>query len=177
MDHQRRRLEFVGEEVRRKFPIKVALFPRRTFEFPFRKPKLFRRAVSRFRIEHPVVRHDALEAVGMAQQPVGHVTAVARAQRGLAVLVDERIRLLHVIEPLHQIDIRLPAPIATDRVGKFLPVTGRAVEIDHHDHVIRSPRTTPRSSDTSTHFPTLLAARHGSKISADISCSDRIPAA
>src|SRR5216117_3219361 len=71
----------------------------------------------------------------MAENPVRHVTTVARAERRLAILVYERISLLHVIESLHQIDIRFTAPITASRVGKLLPVTGRAVEIDHHHHV------------------------------------------
>src|SRR5256885_10446960 len=41
-------------------------------------------------------------------------------------LFRSRIRFLDVIESLHQIDIRFPAPIAADRVGKLLPVTRRA---------------------------------------------------
>src|SRR6266513_5808794 len=51
VNNQRRRLEFVGEQVRRKFPVKLALFPRRTFEFPFVEPKLLCRAVSRLAVE------------------------------------------------------------------------------------------------------------------------------
>src|SRR5437879_10947189 len=100
--------------MRRPFSVKLALLPRRTFELPLWKPKFFTRSVSRFRVEHAVVRHDAFEPIGMAENPVRHVTAVARAKRSLAVFVNERIHLLHVIEPLHQIDIRLAAPIAAD---------------------------------------------------------------
>ena len=51
-------------------------------------------------VEHAVVRDQALEAVGVAEDPVDHVSAVARAQRALAVLVDERIILLGVVEAL-----------------------------------------------------------------------------
>src|SRR5439155_204589 len=128
MNHQRRRFEFVGEQMRREFPVQLAVFPWWTFELPLGKPELFGRSPRRFRIEHAIMRHDALETIGVAEDPVGHVTAIARAERGHAVLVDERIGLLHVIEPLHQIDIRFAAPIAADRVGKLLPITGRAVK-------------------------------------------------
>ena len=86
------------------------------------------------------------------KNPVRHVAAVARAERGLAILVDERIRFLDVIESLHQIDIRFAAPIAADRVGELLSVTGRAMEIDHDDDIavgreqLRIPAIRPRIS-------------------------------
>src|SRR5205085_6080616 len=87
-------------------------------------------------VEDAVVRHDALETIGVAEHPVRHVTAIARAQRRLAVLVDEGIGLLDVIETLHQIFVRLATPIAADRIGELLAITGRAVEVDHHYDVI-----------------------------------------
>jgi hypothetical protein len=46
MHDQGGRFEFVGEKMRRPFSIKLALLPRRTAEFPFIEPKLFRRAIS-----------------------------------------------------------------------------------------------------------------------------------
>src|SRR5205085_6977508 len=87
-------------------------------------------------VEDAVVRHYALAPFGVAEHPVRHVTAIARAQRRLAVLVDERIRLLDVIETLHQIFVRLATPIAADRIGELLAVTGRAVKVDHDYDVI-----------------------------------------
>ena len=41
---------------------------------------------------------------------------------------------------LSQIDIWFAAPIAADRIGKILPITGRTMEIDHHHHVIPGRR-------------------------------------
>jgi hypothetical protein len=78
---------------------------------------------------------DALEAVGVAQHPVGHVAAVACAQRALARLVDEGIVLLGVVKALHQIGEGLAAPVAVDAVDDGLPVARRAAGIDHHHDV------------------------------------------
>src|SRR6185503_4621538 len=42
---------------------------------------------------------------------------------------------LSVVEALHQVFKRSPAPVAVDRVDKFLSVSGRAVEVDKYDDV------------------------------------------
>jgi len=68
------------------------------------------------------VGDDALEPVGVAEDPVGHVAAVARAQRALSILVDERIRPLRVVEALHQVFKRSAAPVAVDGVDELLSV-------------------------------------------------------
>ena len=43
--------------------------------------------------------------------------------------------LLGVIEAFHQVLKRSAAPIAIDRVDEFLAVAGRAMEVNHDDHV------------------------------------------
>ena len=73
-------------------------------------------------VEHAVVCDDALEAVGVAEHPVGHVSAVARAERALAVFIDEPVMLLSVVEALHQVFERSAAPVAVDGVDEFLSV-------------------------------------------------------
>src|SRR5262249_50737757 len=105
------------------------------FVFPLVKPKLFGRTPCGDRVEHAIVSHDALEAVGVAEDPVRHVTAVARTHRALAVFVDEWIGLLRVVETLHEVFKRRAAPVAVDLVDKLLPVAGRAMEVDHDDDV------------------------------------------
>ncbi len=135
MNHQRRSLEIRGRQMRRPFAVKLAVRVRRALELPLVEPELFRRAPRRLAVEHAVMRHDALEAVGMAEDPVGHVSAVAGAQRALPGLIYERVMLLGVVEALHQVFKRSPAPVAVDCVNEFLPVAGRAVEVDHDDHV------------------------------------------
>src|SRR5438270_9529207 len=84
------------------------------FEFPFVEPELFRGAPGRFGIEHAIVRHDALETVGVPENPVGHVSAVARAQRTFAVFINEGIMLLGVIAAFHQVLKRSAAATAID---------------------------------------------------------------
>ena len=43
--------------------------------------------------------------------------------------------LLGVIEPAHQVDVRLAAPVAVHAIDEGLSVAGRAAGIDHHDDV------------------------------------------
>src|ERR1022692_804478 len=81
------------------------------------------------------MRHDALEAVSVAENPVGHVSAVAGAQRAFPVFINERVSLLCVVEALHQVFKRSAAPVAVDGVDELLSVAGGAVEVDHEDHV------------------------------------------
>src|SRR6476469_3718759 len=121
--------------MRRPFAIAFAVRPKRVSKLPFRKPQLFRAAVSAFSVEHSIMRYQALESIGMAQDPVDHVAAIARAQRALAFFVDEWIRLLRVVKAVHQIDVRFAAPILVHAIHKSLPVTRRSPRIDHDDHV------------------------------------------
>ena len=88
-----------------------------------------------FGVEHAVVRDDALEAVGVAEDPVGHVAAVAGAEGALAGFVDEGVVLLGVVEAGHQVGEGLAAPVAVDAVDEGLAVAGRAARIDHDDDV------------------------------------------
>src|SRR6266849_5263225 len=81
------------------------------------------------------MRYQALEAGGMAQDPVDHVATVAGAERALAVFIDERVGALRVVQAVHQVDEGLAAPVAVDAVNKFLPISGRPARVDHDDHV------------------------------------------
>ena len=71
----------------------------------------------------------------MPQHPVGHVAAVACAQRALPRLVDEGIVLLGVVEAFHQVGERLPAPVAVHAIHKRLPVPRRSAHVDHDDDI------------------------------------------
>src|SRR5207248_6392094 len=78
---------------------------------------------------------------GVAEDPVGHVSAVTGAQRAFAVFINKPIMRFSVVEALHQIFIGSAAPVAVNRVNKLLPVSGRAVKVDEHDYVsIRSKK-------------------------------------
>src|SRR5207253_9649108 len=100
----------------RPFAVDLAICVRRTFELPYVEPQLLGRAPGGFGVEHAIVRDDALEAIGVAENPVNHVAAVTGTQRALAVLVDEGIGFLSIIEAEHQIFERSAAPIAVDGV-------------------------------------------------------------
>ena len=63
----------------RKFSVKLALLPGWAFELPLREPEFLGRAISRLGVEGAVVRHDALKPIRVAEKPVRHVTAIARA--------------------------------------------------------------------------------------------------
>jgi hypothetical protein len=82
-----------------------------------------------------VLRHDTLEAIGVAEYPVGHVSGVAAADCAFPIFIDERVGLLGVIEALHRILKRNTAPVAGDGVDELLTVPGRAVEVDCDDHI------------------------------------------
>src|ERR1017187_6276390 len=135
MDDQRGRLEILSRIARVPLLIHLRIRIRSSLELPVVEPEFFSRSPCRSSIEHAVVGDDALEAVGMAKHPVGHVSAVARAQRALAVFIDKRISLLRIVEPLHQVFKWSAAPVAIDLVNKLLPVSRRAVEVDHDDDV------------------------------------------
>ena len=65
---------------------------------------------------------DALEPVGMAEDPIRHVSAVAGAQCALAALVNERVLLFRIVQPLHEIFKRAATPITVDVVNELLSV-------------------------------------------------------
>src|ERR1700749_4893346 len=133
MDHQSWRLKLAGKEMWRPFAIRLTIGPHSVSEFPLREPQLFGASVSRFGIEHAVMRDQAFKPVRMAQDPVDHVAAVAGSQSALAIFIDKRISLLGIVEPVHQVDKRLAAPIFIHAIYKCLPVTSAAAWIDH-DH-------------------------------------------
>src|ERR1043166_405757 len=101
MHNQRRRLEVRGAQMRRPFPVHPPVRPGRSLKFPLGKPELLGSAIRRLRVEYAVVRYDALETVGMAEDPVGHVSAVACSQRALALFINEGIMLLRIVKALH----------------------------------------------------------------------------
>src|SRR5207244_5502386 len=106
------RLEILRRVARRPLVVHVVIRIRRALELPVVEPELFRRAPRRKWVEHTVVRHDALEAVGVAENPVGHVSAVAGSQRALALLIDEWVMLFCILEALHQVFKRSSAAVA-----------------------------------------------------------------
>ena len=71
----------------------------------------------------------------MGQHPVGHKAAIARPQRALPRLVEEGIRRLGIVQPLHQVLIGPPAPVAAHLVDKLLPIPRRPAPIDPHHHI------------------------------------------
>ena len=70
------------------------------------------------------MRHDALEAVGMAENPVRHVAAIAGAQRAFPVFVNKWVSAFGVVKPFHQILEGTATPIAIDVVNELLSVAG-----------------------------------------------------
>src|SRR5438309_9446469 len=91
----------------------------------------------------------------MAENPVSHVSAVAGTERAFAGFINKPIMLFHVVEALHQVFKRSAAPVAVDGVNELLPVAGRAVEVNHDDHLsvgreqlgvpARAPVVSPRT--------------------------------
>ncbi len=60
------------------------------------------------------------------------------------------IVLLRVVQPRHQVGIRLAAPVAVHAIHKGLPIARRPARIDHHHHIairrkqLRIPAIRPR---------------------------------
>ena len=102
----------------------AVVVPGIAFELPLVEPVFFGGAEGGFGVEHAVVGDDALEAVGVAENPVGHVAAVAGAEGTLARLVDEGVVLLGVVETEHEVGEGLAAPVAVDAIDKGLAVAG-----------------------------------------------------
>src|ERR1700733_1495318 len=135
VDYESRRLEIPCILMRRPLLIHHAVIVGSAFELPVVEPEFLGSPPGGFGIEHAIVRPQTLESIGVPKYPVDGVSAVAGSQGALPVFVDERISLLRVVEPLHQILIRSAAPVTVDGVDELLPVAGRAVEVDHDDHI------------------------------------------
>src|ERR1700730_15988840 len=116
MDDKRRRLEILSKVARIPFLVHLRVGVRSALKLPVIEPEFFGSSPRGVSIKHAVMRDDALESIRVAKYPVGHLSAVARAQRPLAVFIDERVSLLRIIQPLHQILIRSAAPVAVDLV-------------------------------------------------------------
>src|SRR4051812_12263508 len=124
MDYQCGRLEILGVLVRGPLHVALAIVVGSAFELPVVEPELFRGAPGGLGIEHAIVRHEALESVRVAKNPVDGVSAVAGAQRTLARLIYKWIGLLGVVKALHQVFKRSAAPVAIDGVDELLAVSG-----------------------------------------------------
>src|SRR2546426_3127274 len=144
LDHQRGRLESLHVAARREAPVQLRVLPGRAAEFPLREPELLGGAVLAGQVEDAVVRDQALEAVGVAGDPVDHVAAEARAGRAGVPGVDVR-QLLGRIGGAHHVLVREAAPVAGDLLLELLPVPDRAVEIggEHHVSASREDRRVP----------------------------------
>ena len=134
MDDQRGRLEVSGEVVRRPLLVHLFVGPGRALELPLREPQLLGSAVLAGQVVDARVREQALEAVSVAQNPVGHVAAVAAAAGADAGLVHERQRL-NVVHRLHDVGVDLAAPVGADLVHELLPPAGTAARVGRHHHV------------------------------------------
>ncbi len=78
---------------------------------------------------------DALEAVAVAENPVGHVAAETGAESTLALAVDEVVLTLGVVEAEHEVFKGTATPVSVDFVDELLAVAGGAARIDHDDDV------------------------------------------
>ena len=134
-DDERRRLDVVGEQVRRPLQELLARLgrPRRSAELPLGEPQLLGRERHRLEVEHAVVGHRGLEPVGVTQDPVDGVAAVAGAGDAHAGRVGER-QLRHLVH--HRIDVghHLAAPVARNLVDELLAEPGRPARIRRGDH-------------------------------------------
>src|SRR5437868_703539 len=88
----------------------------------------------RSQVEDAVMRDEALEAVGVARDPVDHVPAEARARGAGVSWVDER-QLFRGIGGAHDVVVCEAAPVAGDLLLELLAVSGGTVEVGLQDVV------------------------------------------
>ena len=130
-------------------------------EFPIREPQLLGRQRHGLEVEHAVVRDGDLEAVGVADQPVHGIAAVAGAGNPLSRRIDER-QLRHRVEDGVEIAHHLPAPVPGDLVDELLAEAERAARIGRRDDPALAPPRATDSSGTTTRRPTRPADRRES---------------
>src|SRR6185437_1066870 len=95
----------------------------RTAVLPLREPKLLGGVIHHPLIEDPVVIDDAAEAIGpVPLDPVHHEAAIGGAERTCAIAVEPVVSRHGGIQTFAQVDQRLAAPVAADRVREGLPV-------------------------------------------------------
>ena len=73
----------------------------------------------------------------MTEDPVDHVAAITRARRADAIAIDERVAPQHIGDAVHQIDVDLATPVATDLIYKLLTITSRATRVRRKHNVTR----------------------------------------
>src|SRR5215472_13309943 len=110
--------------MRRPLAIHLAVCPGQALELPLVEPQLFGGTIIGLGVECAIMRDEALEAPGVAKNPVHHVSAKTPAQCAFPIFVNKRIVLLSVVEALHQVFVGSPAPVAVDRVDELLSVAG-----------------------------------------------------
>ena len=114
--------------------------PRRSAELPLGEPQLLGRHAHRLEVEDAVVRHRRLEAIGVAEDPVHRVAAVARAGDAHALRIGER-HLGDVVDDRVDVGHDLAAPVAADLVDELLPEAGRAARVRRGDDpALRRPQ-------------------------------------
>jgi hypothetical protein len=126
--------EILRKTVRGKFFVEFAVFPGRAFEFPFGKPEFFGRAVFAIEIEDAGVADERDEAVGVAENPIDHVTAEGRAGGGDAGAIDVGLRF-GPIGRFHDVFVNSAAPIAGNLFGERLAEAGGTMGIGRDDDV------------------------------------------
>ena len=148
------RAEVLDELVRRPLVVQLRVVPGIAFELPLREPHLFGHAVHRLEVVDAGVRHQGAETIGVAEDPVDHVAAEGAAGSADAATVDEGHRG-QGIHAVHDVVVRLAAPVSGDFLHEFLPVPVRATGIRHEDYVpargedLRVPAIGPRVSPSS----------------------------
>ena len=169
-------LKFADEGAGRPLAVVLGLLPRRPAELPLGEPELLGRPVLARQVEDAGVADQCLEAVGVPGDPVDHEPAVRAAAGRHPRLVQERIGLEGVIQPLHEVVVHPAGPVLADLVGELLPVAGRAPRVDRHDGVSRRGEHLVVPAVVPLVVPGALAARRGSGRRPGTSCPGRSPA-
>ena len=87
------------------------------------------RAIVGNKIRNTAQRHCGFEAIGVADDPVGHIAAITPAGHAHVILIDPGISFQRHIETIHDVEVIFAAPFADNAALELLAIAGRAARI------------------------------------------------
>src|SRR5271166_5036831 len=135
VEHQSRSLDLARVLERAGVPVLIEVVEERAVEIFFVAVGAVARAVVADEVGDAAQGDGSDEAIGVADDPVGHESAVAAAGDAHAVLVDPGILLERGIDAGHDVLVIHAAPVVLDAALEFLAVAGGSARIAEEDRV------------------------------------------
>src|SRR5438874_6347750 len=135
MQNQGWRLHVLCVLQRRAVPIQIHLLKNVAAEIGRVAVSAITRAIVGNEIRNTAQRDCGLEAIGVTDNPVSHIAAVAAAGYAHSLLIDPRISFQRHIDSVHDVDEVFAAPFADYSALKLLAITRRAPGIRKQDRV------------------------------------------